>query len=69
MAEAKKYPTPAGNPETAAFWEAAKQGKFMIKRCTACREPHYFPRSICPCTAATTAGCEWPSSNAPWPPK
>ena len=48
MAEAKKYPTPQGNPETAEFWEAAKQGKFLIKRCTACGEPHYFPRSICP---------------------
>ncbi|XSC46360.1 Zn-ribbon domain-containing OB-fold protein [Bradyrhizobium sp. RDT10] len=36
------------NPETAPFWEAAKAGKFLIKRCTACGEPHYFPRSICP---------------------
>ena len=44
----KKYPAPQGNPETQAFWDAAKQGKFMIKRCTACGEPHYFPRSICP---------------------
>ena len=48
MAEAKKYPTPVTNPETAQFWEAAKAGKFLIKRCTACGEPHYFPRSICP---------------------
>ena len=48
MAEAKKYPAPVTNAETAAFWEAAKPGKFMIKRCTACGEPHYFPRSICP---------------------
>ena len=48
MAEAKKYPAPVGNPETVPFWEAAKNGKFMIKRCTACGEPHYFPRSICP---------------------
>ncbi len=48
MAEPKKYPAPQGNPETAPFWEAARQGKFMIKRCTACGEPHYFPRSICP---------------------
>ena len=48
MAEAKKYPAPVTNPETAPFWEAAKSGKFMIKRCTACGEPHYFPRSICP---------------------
>ena len=48
MAEAKKYPAPQGNPETAPFWEAAEQGKFLIKRCTACGEAHYFPRSICP---------------------
>ena len=48
MADTKKYPDPVGNPATTAFWEAAKSGKFMIKRCTACGEPHYFPRSICP---------------------
>ena len=48
MVDAKKYPAPVTNPETAAFWDAAKQGKFMIKRCTACGEAHYFPRSICP---------------------
>jgi uncharacterized protein len=49
MAEAaKKYPAPVPNPETAAFWDAAKEGKFMIKRCTACGEVHYFPRAICP---------------------
>jgi uncharacterized OB-fold protein len=48
MAEAKKYNAPVTNPETAPFWEAAMAGKFMIKRCTDCSEPHYFPRSICP---------------------
>ena len=34
MTEAKKYPAPVTNPETAQFWEAAKQCKFLIKRCT-----------------------------------
>ena len=48
MTEAKKYPAPVTNPETKPFWDAAAQGKFMIKRCTACGEAHYFPRSICP---------------------
>src|SRR5260370_6700088 len=48
MADKPKSPTPQGNPETKPFWDAAAQGKFMIKRCTACGEPHYFPRSICP---------------------
>jgi len=31
-----------------AMRRSASQGKFLIKRCTACGEPHYFPRSICP---------------------
>jgi uncharacterized protein len=34
MADAKKYPAPQGNPETAAFWDAARQGRLLIKRCT-----------------------------------
>ena len=48
MADAKKYPPPQGNPETQPFWDAARDGKFLIKRCKACGEAHYFPRSICP---------------------
>ena len=61
MAGAKKYPTPVTNPETAPFWEAAKAGKFMIKRCTACKEPHYFPRSICPFCASSDT--EWKEAS------
>jgi uncharacterized protein len=48
MTDGKTYPAPITNPETAPLWEAAKQGKLLIKRCTACGEAHYFPRSICP---------------------
>ncbi|MGM4892403.1 Zn-ribbon domain-containing OB-fold protein [Tardiphaga sp. 839_C3_N1_4] len=61
MTEAKKYPTPAGNPESQAFWDAAKDGKFMIKRCTTCGEAHFFPRAICPfCFSDKT---EWEQSS------
>jgi uncharacterized OB-fold protein len=48
MANPAKYPAPQGNPETAEFWKQAAEGKLLIKRCTACGEAHYFPRSICP---------------------
>lgn len=48
MTEAMKYPEPVTNPETKPFWDAAAHGKFLIKRCKACGEAHYFPRSICP---------------------
>jgi uncharacterized OB-fold protein len=61
MTDKPKYPAPVGNPETVHFWEAAKQGKFLIKRCLACKEPHYFPRSICPfCFSDKT---EWEESK------
>jgi uncharacterized protein len=43
-----KYEAPQGNPETRYFWEQTVEGNLMIKRCTACGEAHYFPRSICP---------------------
>lgn len=61
MTEAKKYPTPQGNPETQPFWDAAKDGKFLIKRCTTCGDAHFFPRSICPfCFSDKT---EWEESS------
>ncbi len=39
---------PRPNPETAAFWAAAREGKLLIKRCDSCGEAHYYPRALCP---------------------
>ena len=44
----RKIAAPPINPETQHFWEAAAQGKLLIKRCTACGEPHFYPRDHCP---------------------
>jgi uncharacterized OB-fold protein len=61
MTDKPKYPAPAENPETAPFWAAAREGKFLIKRCKGCGEAHYFPRSICPfCFSDQT---EWQASK------
>ncbi|ACF02106.1 protein of unknown function DUF35 [Rhodopseudomonas palustris TIE-1] len=43
-----KYPAPQGSAETKPFWDAATEGKLLIKRCTSCGEAHYFPRALCP---------------------
>ena len=48
MTEPRKLRAPEINPETKAFWDAATQGTLLVKRCTACGEAHYYPRSICP---------------------
>jgi uncharacterized protein len=48
---ARKIPfvgTPETNPETAPFFEGAAGGKLMIRRCTACKKAHHYPRGLCP---------------------
>ena len=59
----RKIPAPPANPETKAFWEAASRGTLLIKRCTSCGQPHYYPRALCPfCGSDAT---EWqPTSGA-----
>ncbi|MGH7080951.1 MAG: Zn-ribbon domain-containing OB-fold protein [Acetobacteraceae bacterium] len=39
---------PEANPETTAYWEAAKKGVLLVRRCTDCRRAHYYPRALCP---------------------
>ena len=44
----RKIPAPSLNPENKAYFDAAAAGKLAIKFCTACKEFHHYPRSICP---------------------
>ena len=45
---ARTIPAPPVSPETKPFWEAAARGTLLLKRCEACGEPHYYPRTACP---------------------
>jgi uncharacterized protein len=44
----RKLMSPVVNSETKAFFDAARQGRFMIPVCTACGKAHWYPRAICP---------------------
>ena len=56
---ARRIPAPGQNLESKPFWDAAKEGKFLIKRCNACGEPHWYPRTMCPfCHSTDTAWME-----------
>ena len=44
----RRIPAPGRNLESKPFWDAALEGKFLIKRCNACGEPHWYPRTMCP---------------------
>lgn len=48
----RAYPSPAVTPETKPYWDAAAQGRLLVKRCGACGEAHYYPRAICPFCAS-----------------
>ena|SRR5262245_12133536 len=61
VARERAIPAPPTNPETQAFWDAAGQGKLVLKRCRACGELHYYPRAMCPfCGSEQT---EWTEAS------
>lgn len=41
-------PAPIPTEDSKPFWEAAKEGRFLIKRCLSCGRAHWYPRSLCP---------------------
>ena len=52
----RKIEAPDQSPETKPYWDAAAKGQLLVKKCNACGELHYYPRSICPfCFSADTA--------------
>ena len=60
----RPIPAPAVTLETQAFWEAAKEGRFLIKRCNGCKQAFWYPRAICPlCHCDDTAWEESPGEG------
>lgn len=47
-AQEREIPSPAVTPDIAAYFEAAAEGRLLIKGCRACGRLHHYPRSICP---------------------
>jgi uncharacterized protein len=45
---ARKIPAPVVTVETRAFWDAARENRFVVPVCTACGKAHWYPRAICP---------------------
>lgn len=55
----RKIPAPKVLPESLAFWQAADEGRLVLKKCKACGRVHHYPRDICPfCLSEETAWVE-----------
>jgi len=39
---------PTIEDETRPFWDAAREGRFLIVRCRSCGKAHHYPRPFCP---------------------
>ena len=46
--DGQTFPAPPVGPESAAFYAAAAEGRFLVPRCTACGRAHWYPRGQCP---------------------
>jgi len=60
----RPIPAPAVSIETKPFWDAAREGRFLIKRCSDCKKAFWYPRAMCPfCMSAETAWEESPGEG------
>ena len=58
---AREISPPIPTEESKPFWQAANEGRFLIKRCIDCNKAHWYPRAVCPlCFSSNT---EWQQSE------
>ena len=48
MAKERIPPAPPLTVESQPFFDAAAQGRFLLRKCTGCGKTHWYPRAVCP---------------------
>ena len=43
-----RFDLPTPDASTQPWWDAARDGRLLIKRCAACKRAHFYPRPFCP---------------------
>jgi len=43
-----RFDLPNPDNETLPFWEGAREGRLVIRRCNTCGEAYFYPRPFCP---------------------
>ncbi len=44
----RKINDPALNPGDEPYFDAASEGRLLVKHCKACSQSHHYPRALCP---------------------
>ncbi|MER7836318.1 OB-fold domain-containing protein [Streptomyces sp. NPDC096040] len=45
---ARRYDLPEPDAFTRLYWEAAAEGRLLLRRCRSCGRAHHYPREFCP---------------------
>jgi uncharacterized OB-fold protein len=48
MTRDREIPAPYVSAENQPYFDAAAQGRLLLKRCDACNKVHFYPRAMCP---------------------
>jgi uncharacterized protein len=59
-----RFDLPGIDPDTAPFWDAARDERLLIRRCNACARVHFYPRPFCPHCWSTDVVWETASGQA-----
>ena len=60
----RKITSPVVTSETQPFWQAAREGRFLVPFCAACGKAHWYPRTYCPfCSSGETKWEESPGEG------
>lgn len=43
-----RFDLPTIDDDTRPWWDAAREGTLLLRRCQACGAVHYYPRTFCP---------------------
>lgn len=57
-------PLPLPDDSSAPFWEAAREGRLVIQRCTSCRRWNHAPGLLCPACGSRDLAFEQVSGKA-----
>jgi uncharacterized OB-fold protein len=56
-----RFDLPTPDAETEPFWDACKEGRFLLKHCNACGEDYFYPRPFCP--ECWSSDVEWKQAS------
>lgn len=48
MQDTLPLPAPVPNADSLLYWSAAREGRLVIRKCSACESRHFMPRYLCP---------------------